>query len=167
VSSSIPAPFTGYHTAVNPAWLDYNGHMNDSAYAVVCTQANELLLDAFGVSASYREATGYAMYTAEAHLRFLGEVGADAHLRAQTLLLDADAKKLRVHTTVFDDHDAAVLTGEYMFLHVDQHSGRVAPFPADRSAVIDAALATHRLLERPSHAGLGIGAPRLARHRTP
>lgn len=159
MSSPLAAAFVGYRVSVAQAWLDYNGHMNDSAHAVVCTQANELFLDALGVSAPYRKATGCAMYTAEAHLRFLGEVGADGQLWAETLLLDADAKKLRVHTTVFDDDNAAVLTGEYMFLHVDQQLGRVVPFPQDRAVAIAATLSIHRKLEQPTHAGLGIDAP--------
>lgn len=153
-------PFVGYHTTVRPEWLDYNGHMNDSAYAAVCTEANEQLLDALGVGAAYREETGCAMYTAEAHLRYLGEVGPDAHLTAQTMLIHADQKRLRVHTTVLDQDDAAVLTGEYMFLHVDQGDGRVVAFPPDRQTAVDAALAAHAELARPAHIGLGVGAPR-------
>ena len=163
MSDSITAAFVGYRVTVDPAWLDYNGHMNDSAYGIVCTQANELFLDALGVTAPYREATGRTMYTAEAHLRFLGEVGADGQLWAETLLLDAGTKKLRVHTTVYDDDNAAVLTGEYLFLHVDQQLGRVVPFPQDRAVAIAAMLSAHRKLERPTHAGLGIDAPRRTR----
>lgn len=163
MSNPLVAPFVGYRVAVDPAWLDYNGHMNDSAYGIVCTQANELFLDSLGVSAPYREATGSTMYTAEAHLRFLGEVGADGQLWAETLLLDAGAKKLRVHTTVYDDDNAAVLTGEYMFLHVDQRLGRVVPFPPDRAVAIAAMLSAHSQLEQPTHAGLGIDAPRRTR----
>lgn len=154
-------PFADYRTGVRAEWLDYNGHMNDSAYAVVCTEANERLLDVLGVGAAYREATGCAMYTVEAHLRYLGEVGPDAELHAETLVVAADTKRLRVHTTVFDGDDALVLTGEYMFLHVDQDTGQVAPFPPDRGAAVQAALAAHEVLERPAHLGLGVGAPRL------
>lgn len=156
-------PFRGYRTAVRPEWLDYNGHMNDSAYAVVCTQANELLLDELGVGAAYRAATGCATYTVEAHLRYLGEVGPDAELHADTLLVAADNKRLRFHTTVFDENDAVVLTGEYMFLHMDQNAGRVAPFPPDRAEVVQSTLAAHRDLARPAHLGLGVGAPRPGR----
>lgn len=162
MSNPLAAAFVGYRVAVDPVWLDYNGHMNDSAYGIVCTQANELFLDALGVSAHYREATGCTMYTAEAHLRFLGEVGVDGQLWAETLLLDAGGKKLRVHTTVYDDN-VAVLTGEYMFLHVNQQLGRVVPFPPDRAIAIAAMLSAHRKLEQPIHAGLGIDAPRRTR----
>lgn len=150
-------PFRGYRTRVRPEWLDYNGHMNDSAYAVVCTEANEMLLDALGVGAAYRATTGCAMYTVEAHLRYLREVGADAELHADTVLVDAGAKRLRVHTTVFDRDEEPVLTGEYMFLHMDTGAGKVTAFPPDRDAVVRATLAAHAEISRPPHLGLGVG----------
>lgn len=155
-----PGPFGEYRTEVRPDWLDYNGHMNDSAYAVVCTQANELLLDALGLGATYREQAGCAMYTVQAHLRYLHEVGPDAQLRAETIVVDADAKRLRVHTTVIDQAGTEVLTGEYLFLHMDVRTGRVAPFPPDRAAVLQAARTAHESLPRPAHLGAGVGAPR-------
>lgn len=152
--------FEGYCTGVSAEWLDYNGHMTDSAYAVVCSAANERVLDALGVGAAYREATGCAMYTVEAHLRYLQEVGRDAQLSAETLVVDADAKSLRLHTSIRHHDQALALTGEYLFLHVDQSTGRTVPFPPDRGAEVQAALAAHGALERPAHLGLGVGASR-------
>lgn len=155
-------PFTAYRSKTRPEWLDYNGHVNDSAYAVICTQANELLLDALGLGEAYRGSTGCSMYTVEAHLRYLGEVGPAAVLRAETLVVDADTKRLRVHTTLYVADDA-VLTGEYLYLHVDQATGRVTSFPADRDEVVGTARAAHAGLDRPAHLGLGVGASRRRR----
>lgn len=155
--------FAAYGSGVRTEWLDYNGHMTDSAYAVVCSEANELLLDALDLGAAYREATGCAMYTVEAHLRYLNEVGPGSKLHAETLVVAADAKRLRIHTTVLADDGVPVLTGEYLFLHMDHDTGRVAPFPPERAAVVQMALAAHEALERPAHLGLGVGAPRPGR----
>ncbi len=152
-------PFGGYDSGVRAEWLDYNGHMTDSAYGVVCSEANERLLDALDLGAAYRAATGSAMYTVEAHLRYLQEVGPGAKLYAETLVVAADTKRLRVHTTILADDGVPVLTGEYLFLHVDD-SGRVAPFPSERSAAVQAVLSAHEALDRPAHLGLGVGAPR-------
>ncbi|MDN5791050.1 MAG: thioesterase family protein [Micrococcales bacterium] len=153
-------PFEGFDTEVLPEWLDYNGHVNDSAYAVICTRANEMFLDALGLGAAYQQATGCTLYTVEAHLRYLAEVRQGARLTAETIVVDADAKRLRIHTTLRDHEAVLVLTGEYLYLHVDQGTGRVAPFPDDRRSVVDRALAAHGSLERPAHLGLGGGAPR-------
>lgn len=154
--------FAAYRGRVRPEWLDYNGHMNDSAYGVVCSQANELLLEALGVGEAYRAATGCSMYTVEAHLRYLGEVGPDDVLEAETMVVDADAKRLRVHTTVCTG-EGPVCTGEYLFLHFDQRAGRVADFPADRRAGVEALRSAHASLDRPAHLGLGVGAARSGR----
>lgn len=153
-------PFDEFRTTVRPEWVDYNGHMNDAAYVLVCSEANELLLEGLGLSADYRQQTECALFTVEAHLRYLHEVHRGAGLRAETIVVDADAKRLRTHTTVLDEADREVLTGEYLFLHVDHASGRVTPFPADRMERVQTALAAHRLIKRPAHLGLGVGAPR-------
>lgn len=149
-------PFEGYTTLVRPEWLDYNGHLNDSAYAVVCTEANELLLESLGLSADYQQRTRHAMFTVEAHLRYLDEVGPDASLRAESWLVDATSKRVRVHTTVLCDGDRPVLTGEYLFLHVDQRVGKVVAMPADRTASVAAMAAAHEAWPRPEHVGRGI-----------
>jgi acyl-CoA thioester hydrolase len=145
--------------AVREEWLDYNGHVTDSAYAVLCAAANEAYLEHLGVSADYQARTGCTTYTVESHLRYLDEVGRDAVLYAEVLPVDADTKRLRLHTTVFRG-ETAVLTGEYLFLHVDQGSGRVTPFPPDRAEVIAAEVASYAEVARPDHLGRGVGAPR-------
>jgi acyl-CoA thioesterase FadM len=111
--------------------------MNDAAYAQVLTDANEEFLDALGLSAAYRERTGCAMYTVEIALKFLQEVSADDQLRAESLLALHDAKRVRVHTTLFKGNDVQVATGDSLYLHVDTASGRVSTFPSDRAAVLD------------------------------
>ena len=130
-------PFAGYRSRVDPSSIDYNGHMNDAAYAQVLTDANEQFLDALGLSASYREQTGCAMYTVEITLKFLQEVSADDQLRAESLLATHDAKRVRVHTRLFKDGDVQVATGDSLYLHVDTASGRVTTFPDDRAQVLD------------------------------
>jgi acyl-CoA thioesterase FadM len=153
---SITQPFSAYSAVVRAEWLDYNNHMNDSAYAVVCTEANEILLDDLGLGAEYRQATGSGMYTVEAHIRFVKEVGSKDSLRAETLVVDADSKRLRVHTTILVQDGSDVCTGEYMYLHVNQGTGRVTPFPADRYSAVNAIYVAHQHIDRPRHLGRGI-----------
>ena len=123
-------PFTGYRTAVRPEWIDYNGHLNDAAYAVVCSEANELFLDALDLGAGYRARTGCALYTVQAHLSFLAQVGPGAELTGESEVVGLDAKRLRVRTALLDGAGTRVFTGEYLYLHVDTSAGRVTPFPA-------------------------------------
>lgn len=154
------APYTAYQTTVRSEWIDYNGHMNDAAYAQVLTDANECFLDALGLSASYREATGCGLYTVETHIRFVREVSRSDVLTARTILVDHDAKRVRLHTLLVDATGAAVATGESLYLNVDQGADKVSPFPEDRSARLAQVQRVHDVVERPSHLGAGVGAPR-------
>jgi hypothetical protein len=52
-----------------------------------------------------------------------------------------------------------VLTGEYLFLHVDQDEGRVTAFPDDRAEAIAAEVARYADVERPDHLGRGVRPP--------
>ena len=135
--------FRAYSTTVRDGWLDYNGHLTDWAYAVVYAQANEAFLDWLGVSVGYRERTGCTTYTVESHIRYLAEVREGATLRAESRLVEADTKRLRVLTTLRAADGRTVATGEYLYLHVDQRAGRVVPFPPDRAEVIRRTLESH------------------------
>jgi acyl-CoA thioesterase FadM len=135
--------FETYETTVRDEWVDYNGHLTDWAYAVICSAANEELLDALGLSASYRERTGCATYTVETHLRFLAEVPRGGRLRARSRLVEADAKRLRVRTALVDDSGREVLDAQSLYVHFDQGAGRVVPFPDDRAEILRRTLDAH------------------------
>jgi acyl-CoA thioesterase FadM len=148
--------FTAYREQVRPEWLDYNGHLHDASYALVLSDAHELLFESLGLSADYRSHHHASMFTVETHLRFLAECSAGQTLTAATTLVEADAKRMRLHSDLYAD-DTLAATGESLYLHVDTDAGRTAPLPADRQARVDAMLAAHADLPRPAHLGLGVG----------
>jgi acyl-CoA thioesterase FadM len=140
----VPVPYTAFSMTVPDTFLDFNGHVNDAAYAQVLTDANESFLGWLGLSEQYRRESGGALFTVELTIRFLHEVGRAAVLSAHSLVASNDTKRLRLHTTIVDSEGTAVAVGETLYLHVDAGgSGRVAPFPADRQAVLDEVAAAH------------------------
>ena len=149
--------FARYSTEVRDELIDYNGHLNDAGYAIVLSEANEVLLEDLGLSERYRERTGCAMYTVECHIRYLAECTRGDRLEAASFLVSADAKRLRVHTALTKTGGTLVATGEHMYLHVDDGAGRVTAMPAERLAAVDAMLAAHAGLERPGYLGRGVG----------
>jgi acyl-CoA thioesterase FadM len=149
-------PFTAYQERVRPEWLDFNGHLPDASYATVLSDAHELLFESLGLSAAYRASHDAALFTVETHIRFLAECSAGQTLTAATVVLEADAKRMRLHSELFADGLLAA-TGESLYLHVDLATGRTAPLPADRQARVLALLAAHATLPRPAHVGLGVG----------
>jgi acyl-CoA thioesterase FadM len=140
------APFVAFRGSVEAGWVDYNGHMNDVYYAVVCGEAGQSFLDAVGLGAPYRQATGCTAYTVESRIRYLREATRGETLLAETLLVDTDPKRVRLRHSLRNGAGAEIATAEYLYLHVDQRSGRVAPMPADRHAVLTAVLAAHASL---------------------
>jgi acyl-CoA thioester hydrolase len=143
VTIPLDAPYERFFCQVPDSAIDYNGHLNDAAYAQVLTDANEEFLDALGVSASYREATGCSMYTVEITIKFLQEVNRGETLRASTVLASHDAKRIRLHTSLLNGDDVDVATGDSLYLHVDTAAGKVAPFPDDRATVLAAVQQAH------------------------
>jgi acyl-CoA thioester hydrolase len=144
-------------TRVLPEWIDYNGHVMDGYYLVAFSDATEGVLAALGFGAAYLEATGCTIYTVEAHLTYRREVSAETTLSFETQVIDHDAKRIHV---VHDMLDAAsgerLATAELMFIHVDQSTGKVEPFPADHAARVAAMAAAHADLERPPDVGRRI-----------
>jgi acyl-CoA thioester hydrolase len=141
-ATSPNQPFSAYHEQVRPEWLDYNGHLNDASYAIVLTRAHELLLEHLGLSAAYRESHQASMFTVEMHLKYLAEVSAGQDLRASTLVVEADHKRLRLRSELYADGVLAA-TGECLYLHVDTVAGRTTPLPADRQSAVDELLGAH------------------------
>jgi acyl-CoA thioester hydrolase len=148
------APFAAYSTRVREEWLDYNGHMNDAFYAVVFGQATEVFLDALGLGEEYHAATRCTTYTAESHIRYLKEAVGGEPLQVMTLLVDAGPKKIRLHHSLRDGSGDEIATGELLYLHVNQKSGRVEPMSPDRQALLSSVLATHARCARPAHLSL-------------
>lgn len=138
-------------------WIDYNRHPTDAGYAILLSAANEVLLAELGLSEDYRARTGRALYTAECHIRYLAECKLGDRLNAASLLVSADAKRMRVRTTLTRCDVAAVATGEHLYLYVDDAISRVTLMPPDRWEVVEALLAAHADLDRPAYLGRGIG----------
>jgi acyl-CoA thioester hydrolase len=140
------APFRRYRTPVRAEWIDYNGHMNDAAYAVVCTEASEVFLTALGIGKEYHAASGRTTYTVESHIHYLKEASRGETLDVETVLVATDTKRVRVRHVLRSTTGDPVAQGELLYLHVNQRSGRVEPLPADRRLLLAEVLAAHRSL---------------------
>jgi acyl-CoA thioester hydrolase len=143
-----------YTDSVRPEWIDSNGHMNLAYYVVVFDLGTDRLYDVLGIGNAYREATGNSCFTAETHTLYEREVKVGEPLRVATTLLGADAKRLHYFHEMFHAVDGhRVAAQELLALHINMQVRRVAPFPPDRLAAIDAAL--HQQGEHPLPSGAG------------
>jgi acyl-CoA thioesterase FadM len=160
VTDSDRAPYRKYRAEVREEWIDYNGHLHDGNYAVVLSEANEVMFAELELSEQYRIETGRAMYTVECHIRYLNESGRGDVLEASTILVSADPKRMRVHTLLSREDGTPIATGEFFYLHVDEAAGGVTAMPDERWRLVESLLTAHASLDRPAHLGLGVGAPR-------
>jgi acyl-CoA thioesterase FadM len=151
-------PFAEYRTTVPAGWLDYNGHMHDASYGIALSDANEELFTALDLSREYRERTGASLYTVESHIRYLAECSLGQTLSATTVVVAAGAKKVHLYTELLREDGSPAATGESLYLHVDTALGTTSPMPVDRQDRVQAMVAAHAQLPRPSHLGRGVGA---------
>ncbi|HEX7404720.1 MAG TPA: thioesterase family protein [Candidatus Nanopelagicaceae bacterium] len=118
-----------YETEIRPDWIDYNEHMNDSAYAIVLSEANEEFLKFANIGSDYRSVTGCALYTVEAHIFYLAEVHQSDALHARTCIVELNEKKIRLKTELIRRDGKLAARGEFLYLHFDQNVSSVKPFP--------------------------------------
>ncbi|WP_158554730.1 thioesterase family protein [Methylovirgula sp. 4M-Z18] len=149
-------------TKVAAEWLDYNGHMNDAAYAIVFSRSIDTLMDRIHLDAAARKATGYTIYTMQAMLHYVKEAKHDAPLTVRAHLLEHDAKRIRIWLEMTEGLGGAKLAmSEQLLLSVDQSDGvRVAPWLPETAAALDALAKAQGGLAHPEEAGRGIALKR-------
>ncbi|HEU5141417.1 MAG TPA: thioesterase family protein [Bacillales bacterium] len=114
---------------VRPDWVDYNGHMNDAAYANVFSLAVDRLMEELGITAAFRDEHQYSIYTLETHLCYLAEAHEGQELHVTVQLLDHDQKRLHVFFVMLDNNGNRLATSEQMLMGMNMEEERPAPFP--------------------------------------
>jgi acyl-CoA thioester hydrolase len=155
------APLELYRTAVEPGWIDYNGHMNLAYYVLVFDRGTDALLDRLGLGADYRRETGSTLYVVEAHLTYDREVKEGEEVVVSTRLLGADEKRLHLIHVMRRADGALAATNELLFLHVDA-APRAASIPEAGRSAIAALVDEHARLPVPKQAGRRIALRRTA-----
>jgi acyl-CoA thioester hydrolase len=145
---------------IRPEWIDSNGHMNLAYYIVVFDRALDVAFEALDIGTDYRRRTGNSSFAAETHTLYRREVREGDAVRVTTRLLAADTKRLHLfQEMVHRASNQVSATHEQMCLHIDMTTRRVAPWPADRQAILQAAVRADAALPAPAEAGRRIAMP--------
>lgn len=125
------------------SWVDFNGHMRDAYYVLLVSFANDQTMDELGMGPAYLRARGRTLYNLDTRVRYLKEAHGGDSLRVEMRLIDADAKRLHLHSLIrHDETEAPLAAVEAVLLHVNQAAGPAAePFPDDVAALVAARLA--------------------------
>ena len=116
-----------YQTAIQPEWIDYNGHVRDAYYGLIVSLATDALMDRVGLDEAYRTRSGCTLYTLEMHLNYLQEVHQSDTASVGVRIAAADHKRIHAAFEISRRGKPGVAaTAEVMLLHVCRAGGSVA-----------------------------------------
>jgi acyl-CoA thioester hydrolase len=154
------APFASSVMHVEPAWIDYNGHLNMAYYNALFDRAVDEVHELLGCGPAYLKQGGHSTFTVEVHVRYLRELHAGDPVRVAVQLLDFDSKRMHYFEQLFHAEEGWLsATSENMVLHVDVAAKKTAPFPEFIAARLARMKAAHAHLPLPDGASRRIAMP--------
>src|SRR6202046_3268405 len=155
-----PALFLSSVMQIEPAGIDYNGHLNMAYYNVMFDRAIDELWLQLGIGPSYMKERGGSTFTAECHVRYIREIHLGDPVQVSMLLVAADEKRLHIFEELRHAGEGWLsATSENMTIHIDMAVRKTAPFPPDIRARIAAVANAHRTVARPEGIGRSIAMP--------
>lgn len=149
------APLAMAHMQVLPGWIDYNGHMTESRYYFANSETVDAFLRLIGAGMDYVKA-GHSYYSAETHIRHLGEAKLGDRLLGTVQIISADEKRFRSFVRIMKG-DECVATIEQLCLHVDMAAGKTVAAAPEVWAKLKAIADAQASLPLPEGAGRAVG----------
>ena len=152
------APLDVYATRVAGEWVDYNGHMNDAAFAIVFSRSVDALMDRIGLDAAARKRTGRSLFTLQMMLHYFKEAREGDALAVSCHLLEHDDKRMRVWLEMTDANGERLAASEQLLMSVALSEGapHAAPWGFETLAALDALAKVQAALPRPPQEGGGV-----------
>lgn len=146
--------------SIEPAWVDYNGHLNQVYYSLLFDRVVEPSFVFMGLGYNYIQKHNRSQMMAQSYTCFVRELFQTATVRVRIRILDVDEKRVHLFGEMMHARDGwLAATQEWMFLHLDMSVRRVSPWPADIRETLERLKGGVRL---PPHKNMGrpIGIPR-------
>jgi acyl-CoA thioester hydrolase len=135
-------PLSMWTEDVHEEWIDYNGHLSEAYYVLVLGHATDEVMDRLGLGPAYRGDTGASLFTVEAHVRYLDQVGPGEQLEVRSWVVGSTPKLLWIWHELWAAGTVRA-TEEILGVHVDGRApggAAAVRFPDEVRARIDAAL---------------------------
>ncbi len=129
-------------------WVDYNGHMNESRYGQVFSDAADAVMVAVGADEAY-VAGGLSYFTVDIDIKFLLETHAGQAITVMSYVLMGEGKKLKLFHQMLSEDGELLATGEQFLLHVSLETRRTCEPESSVLANIEAAATAHAKLPDP------------------
>lgn len=141
INPDFSQPLQSVNRVIPVDWVDYNGHMNESRYGQVFSDAADYVMVAVGADPDYI-ARGLSYFTVDIDIKFILEVHAGQVITVTSQVLQGEGKKLRLHHRMLAEDGTLLATGEQFLLHVSLETRRTCdPDPVVKQNVEAAALA--------------------------
>ena len=111
-------------------WIDQNGHMNESRYGQVFSDAADAVLDYVGAGMDHI-AGGHSYFTTETVISYLRETHAGEAVRVETTVAEAAGKKLRLSHEMKRSDGTPLATCRQSLVHVSLATRRACEPGAD------------------------------------
>lgn len=115
---------------VLPEWIDVNGHMNVAYYVLAFDYGVDALWARFGITDEHIKRTDSSTFAVESHVVYRRELKqADPYI-VTAQILAFDEKRIHQFQRMYHAGEGFLAaTAEWMNLHVDLSTRRVAPWP--------------------------------------
>ncbi len=120
--ADITKPLSTINRVIPIDWTDYNGHMNESRYGQVFSDAGDVVMAMVGADEHYIKA-GLSYFTVDNHITYRQEAHAGDEVSVRTQVLLASGKKLRLYHEMFRG-DTLLSTCNQLLIHVSLQSRR-------------------------------------------
>ncbi len=152
-----PEPVRCDVMTVKDEWIDYNGHLNMAYYNVLLDKACDQVFEQLGLGPEYVKERNASFFTAEAHVCYVRELSAGMPVIVSLQLIGFDEKRAHFYEEMHHAEEGWLsATSEQLCLHVDMAARKVAPWPEDITANLQALADAHSSLPRPERVGRHI-----------
>ena len=144
-------------------WIDYNGHMNDAAFATVFSRSVDALMDRVGLDSKARERTGRTLFTVQMMLHYFKEAKEGDAIAVSCHLLEHDDKRVRVWLDLTAAGSGERLAAsEQLLLSVAQGEAgpSAVPWSFETLAALEALARVQAEMPHPPQAGTGVALKR-------
>jgi len=116
---------------VLPEWIDVNGHMNVAYYVLAFDLGVDELWSHFGITEEHIQLNNSSTFAVESHVQYLRELKESEPFIITAQILAYDEKRIHQFQRMYHaDEGYLAATAEWMNLHVNMVTRRVAPWPA-------------------------------------
>ena len=143
---------------VQPAWIDYNGHMNVAYYAMAFDRAIDTFLEQeLGMGEAHAVRVKEGPYSLQNNISYYAELLEGAGFRISVMLIDHDSKRMHLFMEMHNEAGELAAVCEGMLMNVDHTTRRSTPYADKISARLATMQANHNAQPRPKGLGAVIG----------